>query len=644
MIMLETAPANFDDHVDTTIESCLDPANPQSFFLYAGAGSGKTRSLKNALEAFRSNHGPGFRRMGKKIAVITYTNAAADEIAERVGKDALFPISTIHSFCWKHIETYHSDIQAWLLETLPADLADLHEKQAKGRAGTKAAQDRERAIAATLKRLEWLSAPRRFTYNPNGDNFGADSLSHSEVLKITAAFIETKPSMQAVLINKYPFLLIDESQDTNKGLLEAFFTLAADNVGKFALGLFGDTMQRIFPDGHPDLEGLVPEQWARPAKRLNHRSPRRVVALGNVLRIAIDRQTQLARDDSAEGVVRLFIAPSDLVDKPGFEQSVRAKMAELCDDPQWEEEPSVKALMLEHHMAAARAGFLDMFQALDRDSRLGTGVRTGDLAGLRLFTERVAPLVNAARAGDDFLLMAHLRATSPLLKRSAIIATAKPDDPLLPLRSGVEALLALDLDGDATFFDVFQCVAEHQLFEIPAALRAFVAPSPPSVPGDTDAPAAPEDEQEQADSEEDAENAEASPASLEAWRAFLETPYRQTATYAEYIGDRGRFGTHQGVKGLEFDRVLAVLDDSDARGFLFSYEKLLEAKPLSDTDRRHLAEATDGGLNRTRRLLYVTCTRARKSLALIAYTEAPDAVAASVVKNGWFTPEEIVRH
>ena len=28
-------------------------------------------------------------------------NAAAYEIAKRVGSDPLFPISTIHSFCWR---------------------------------------------------------------------------------------------------------------------------------------------------------------------------------------------------------------------------------------------------------------------------------------------------------------------------------------------------------------------------------------------------------------------------------------------------------------------------------------------------------------------------------------------------------------
>jgi DNA helicase II / ATP-dependent DNA helicase PcrA len=181
------------------------------------------------------------------------------------------------------------------------------------------------------------------------------------VLKITAAFIETEPSMQAVLVNKYPFLLIDESQDTNKGLLEAFFALAAANKGKFAVGLFGDMMQRIFLDGHPELERLAPEDWARPVKRLNHRSPQRVVALGNVLRAPIDHQSQVARDDGDVGLVRLFVASSSTPDKPAIEQQVQDRMAEFCSDPDWRDQAGVKALTLEHHMAASRYGFLEMF-------------------------------------------------------------------------------------------------------------------------------------------------------------------------------------------------------------------------------------------------------------------------------------------
>jgi DNA helicase-2/ATP-dependent DNA helicase PcrA len=46
-------------------------------------------------------------------------------------------------------------------------------------------------------------------------------------------------------------------------------------------------------------------------------------------------------------------------------------------------------------------------------------------------------------------------------------------------------------------------------------------------------------------------------------------------------------------------------------------------------------------LERTRRLLYVTCSRAVKSLVLVAYTDTPNAVMAHVMANGWFSEGEI---
>ena len=41
-----------DDFVDQIIRNCLDQDNPKSFFLFAGAGSGKTKSLIDALNFF----------------------------------------------------------------------------------------------------------------------------------------------------------------------------------------------------------------------------------------------------------------------------------------------------------------------------------------------------------------------------------------------------------------------------------------------------------------------------------------------------------------------------------------------------------------------------------------------------------------
>ena len=48
---LATARLNvtLDDHVEKEIAAFLSLENPTSFFLFAGAGSGKTRSLVNAL-------------------------------------------------------------------------------------------------------------------------------------------------------------------------------------------------------------------------------------------------------------------------------------------------------------------------------------------------------------------------------------------------------------------------------------------------------------------------------------------------------------------------------------------------------------------------------------------------------------------
>jgi DNA helicase-2/ATP-dependent DNA helicase PcrA len=87
---------------------------------------------------------------------------------------------------------------------------------------------------------------------------------------------------------------------------------------------------------------------------------------------------------------------------------------------------------------------------------------------------------------------------------------------------------------------------------------------------------------------------------------------------------------------------MVLIDPSEARGFMFDYEKLFGAKPQSATDKRHLEEGRETSLDRTKRLLYVTCSRAQKSLAIIAYSSAPDLVRRTMVQNEWFEEHEIV--
>lgn len=56
---------NSNQSVDEQIFNCLNLDNPKSFFLFAGAGSGKTRSLVNALDFLRKQQGE-FLRINRK--------------------------------------------------------------------------------------------------------------------------------------------------------------------------------------------------------------------------------------------------------------------------------------------------------------------------------------------------------------------------------------------------------------------------------------------------------------------------------------------------------------------------------------------------------------------------------------------------
>jgi DNA helicase-2/ATP-dependent DNA helicase PcrA len=127
-----------------------------------------------------------------------------------------------------------------------------------------------------------------------------------------------------------------------------------------------------------------------------------------------------------------------------------------------------------------------------------------------------------------------------------------------------------------------------------------------------------------------------------ALESFLNAPFSQVLPFAIYVDDLAPFGTHQGVKGLEFDRVMVIMDDSEARGFMFGYEKFLGAKERSATDLKNESEGKETTLDRTSRLFYVTCSRAKSSLALVAYSANPEAVKSHVLKNGWFDDKEIV--
>lgn len=616
-----------DAAADETIRGCINLAAPRSFFLYAGAGSGKTRSLVEAIRAVCKEQGRQLSLTGQKIGVITYTNAACDEIKQRLEFDPRVEVSTIHAFAWSLIAGYDNDIRGWLAERLLQDIGELEAAQAKGRA-SKASADRARSIESKRRRHESLGSIIRFIYSPTGDNRTRDSLNHAEVIAMTADFLAAKPGLRRLLVTRFPVLLIDESQDTSRSLMEVLLDVEAAHRDTFCLGLFGDMMQRIYADGKERLAEAIPKAWARPRKEMNHRCPTRVVELINRVRQDDDGEKQVPRGDAPVGTVRLFIAPKG-ADKPAIEASVTGRMRAITGDEGWTEgSQAIKTLALEHLMSARRFGFEQFFAPLYAVERIRTSLLQGTGAGIGSFIHEILPLVAALRAADRFAVAAILRKTSPLLDRKTLEDAGEGQAGVLQAaKAACDGLLTLVSSEPApTARQVLRYVAEKRLFAIPDVLAPFVAPDEP-----VEVDAAAEVDEEAASLKTE----------LGGWRQALEAPLAEIERYGRYVRGASSFDTHQGVKGLEFPRVMVIVSDEEARGFMFGYDKLFGAKGKSETDLKNEAAGKETTIDRTRRLFYVTCSRAEESLAIVYYAEEVETARAAISKLAWFVDDEI---
>ncbi|QGY75710.1 hypothetical protein FZ025_03160 [Xanthomonas hyacinthi] len=233
------------------------------------------------------------------------------------------------------------------------------------------------------------------------------------------------------------------------------------------------------------------------------------------------------------------------------------------------------------------------------------------------FTDQVLPLVDAQQRGDRFAVMRLLKSFSPLLATEKLKGSPGHSN-LRNAQSAVDELVGLWADGrDPSLQQVLVRVSDQRLLEIPERLLAWAITSDEVL----SVQQPPGEEEDSDDSERQKRIAE-----------LLATPFSQISPLAAYLSRKARFDTHQGVKGLEFERVMVIMDDQEARGFMFKYEDLFGRKTEGKT------------LEATRRLFYVTASRATKSLALVAYTEDVMRVRKFMLDNAWFCDNEVVTH
>ena len=123
--------------------------------------------------------------------------------------------------------------------------------------------------------------------------------------------------------------------------------------------------------------------------------------------------------------------------------------------------------------------------------------------------------------------------------------------------------------------------------------------------------------------------------------AMLRCRVGELRGYRRYIEEESPYSTQQGIKGAEFDRVLVVIDDDEGRHPQFSYDRLLGLTESSDTERRNLEEGRETVVDRTRRLFYVCCSRAKQDLAIVLFTQNVEEAHRVIAGQALLSPENI---
>ena len=152
----------------------------------------------------------------------------------------------------------------------------------------------------------------------NQDRLTSMRFSHDTLLDYSYQMFEQYPLLNTIFMDKYPYLFIDEYQDTHKIVIDFVKNLYEQQKNKaWLVGFFGDHKQSIYDDGVG--EELFNENKERGTawlkvinKPFNRRSPIEIVELINRVRSEDDFQQMPLNPENSGGDVRFFESKSFL--------------------------------------------------------------------------------------------------------------------------------------------------------------------------------------------------------------------------------------------------------------------------------------------------------------------------------------------
>lgn len=342
----------------------------KSFIFDAGAGSGKTYSLVECLKHVVTLKGDALSKESQIIACITFTNVAVDEIRSRLGNSKVTHISTIHEFIWPFLSSFQDELVVIHRQKLEEKIVEKEEKVKEYENSilcddeevkstllvnkdriyqlidtvTKASELKHKLgeISDELKSIKITNASKfndavrafysikdyrecieniedkkkgfkQVEYNPriNFDRLTKMQISHDTVLEYSKKMFDQHPELSRLFVDRYPYLFIDEYQDTSSSVVDVVNNLVSYSNEKdlfFVAGFLGDSAQKIYSSGCGDIEEGLYESVQKP---FNRRSCEEIIHVSNQIRNdgLVQRTIYV---DASGGSVRFFHCDIDI--------------------------------------------------------------------------------------------------------------------------------------------------------------------------------------------------------------------------------------------------------------------------------------------------------------------------------------------
>ncbi|PKA43189.1 ATP-dependent helicase [Rhizobium sullae] len=608
----------------------------KNFLLSGGAGSGKTYSLVQVIGELLRKDPSAF------VACITFTNAAVREVESRITNERL-TVRTIHDFLWEAISPFQRELAKVLHGLLSGDDPTLDP-------GAVVVSD-DMFVGKTIQYKEFKRV-------------GDGVVSHDEVILLAHGMFENYPKIRDILRDRFRYILVDEYQDTFPEVVKILLDWLPQSSRRGVCGFFGDAMQSIYEEGVGSIQSYVAAgSVSEVKKRQNRRNPRLVFELANTLRI--DGIIQIASEDLnapnmsdgkvKDGVVRFYYSTGE-----------DNRLQQVRDDLGWDfsDVLETKELNLTHNLIAPQAGFGDLMEIYDKDGVLAFKKRivdyikkNGDLKDYdgQTFGQVVASLQDG-KAGSA------LNSVKPTAGMQTFI-NAHPDLLDRAYQMDFQVLRRLYVDKDQLVDDKKQtedeiarkgskrCDFVKHVFKIQSLVHLYEQRRFNEFLRKTEFRLT------------NAEDKVRIRQCVEAIGAMKDSPIQDVIDYAheqglcvkddkfhdfrsqkrylfdrvtgikyssfqklyEYLEGRTTFSTQHKIKGREFDRVLVVLDAGGWNNYNFKY--LFEGG------------GTESVRERTSKLFYVCCTRAKEVLAVYFRNPTPAVLAQAKI---WFGKENVV--